>query len=276
MIDFSSSGASPTRRAGVIAAGRGERLREAIGALKPLVPVSGRPLIERVLSSIAETAPSQVAVIVNDDSRRVREVVDQRCWPFDLEWIVETTPSSMHSFLRVIETLAQDGHPGPFLLSTVDTVAARGTYRAFAACAAAMDADLVLAVNRPQPDDNPLLVRVEGEPRPEGTGGAETAGGRVPTRGDAPARGDVRALGETVSIGDPGVYATAGIYMVRPTVLAAAEEARADGLGALRLFLQRLVRRGYRVAALEVPDSIDVDRAEDVHAAEALLRSARA
>ena len=72
---------------------RGERLREAIGALKPLVPVSGRPLIERVLSSIAETAPSQVAVIVNDDSRRVREVVDQRCWPFDLEWIVETTPA---------------------------------------------------------------------------------------------------------------------------------------------------------------------------------------
>ena len=150
------------RRAGIIAAGRGERLRPGTGTLKPLVPVSGRPLIERVLISMAETAPSEVAIIINEDSLAVRDAVESSAWPFERRWIVETTPSSMHSFLRVVETLARDGHHGPFLVSTVDTVATPGMYRGFASTAAALDADVVLAVNRPQPDDKPLYVRVGG------------------------------------------------------------------------------------------------------------------
>lgn len=250
-----------TRRAGVIAAGRGERLRDPGAPPKPLVSVGGRSLIARVLSSIAEAAPAQVAVIINEESVDVRRTVESVAWPFDLRWIVETTPSSMHSFLRVIETLGQDGHAGPFLISTVDTVAAPGMYRGFAATAAAIDADVVLAVNRPQPDDNPLLVRIGGGP-------ADSAGadGQM-----------VTAIGDAVRQGSGGaLFATAGFYMVRSSVLAEAAAARADGLTALRLFLQRLLARGYRIAGIEVADSIDVDRPEDVIAAESFLRSARA
>jgi NDP-sugar pyrophosphorylase family protein len=249
-----------TRRAGVIAAGLGERLRGQGGPLKPLVRVAGRPLIVRVLASLAETAPSQVAVIINEESGDVRQTVDAFAWPFELQWIVETTPSSMHSFLRVIETLGQDGHAGPFLISTVDTVATPGMYRAFAAAAAAIDADVVLAINRPQPDDKPLLVTIG---RPSGE------------EGDSD-RQMVTAIGDAAREASGGeLFATAGFYMVRPSVLAEAKAARADGLAALRLFLQRLLARGYRMAAIEVADSIDVDRPEDVIAAESFLRSAR-
>ena len=248
-----------TRRAGVIAAGRGERLRGQGGPLKPLVRVAGRSLIVRVLSSLAETAPSEVAVIINEESGDVRQTVDACAWPFELQWIVETTPSSMHSFLRVIETLGQDGHAGPFLISTVDTVATPGMYRAFAATAAAIDADVVLAVNRPQPDDKPLLVTI-GSPSGE--------------EGDSD-RQMVTAIGDAARASGGELFATAGFYMVRPSVLAEAEAARADGLTALRLFLQRLLARGYRMAGIEVADSIDVDRPEDVIAAESFLRSAR-
>jgi hypothetical protein len=167
----------------------------------------------------------------------------------------------MHSFLRVLETLSRDHHPGPFLLSTVDTVATAGMYRAFASVASAVDADVVLAVNRPQPDDNPLLVRVDRR--------------RTDARRDVVAF--VTAIGDAARDADGGeLLATAGFYMVRSSVLAEADAARAEGLGALRLFLGRLLARGYRMAAIEVADSIDVDRPEDVAAAETFLRSAGA
>src|SRR5437016_1553258 len=87
----------PRWRAGVIAAGRGERLQNGAPRLKPLVNVGGSTLIERVLGSLGEAFPSEVVVIVNDDSRAVRDHVASRSWPFNLRWIVETTPSSMHS-----------------------------------------------------------------------------------------------------------------------------------------------------------------------------------
>ncbi len=247
-----STTAGTARRAGIIAAGRGERLAQGGHTLKPLAPVSGRHLVEHVLASIAETAPTEVAIIINEDSTAVREAVARRLWPFDLRWIVESTPSSMHSFLRVVEALARDGHDGPFLLSTVDTVASAGAYRAFAAAASALDADVVLAVNRPGHDDKPLLVRVNGS-------------------------FEVIALGtDVVDDGSEAVCATAGFYLVRPSILVEADQARADGLTALRLFLARLLARGLRIAAVRVGQSVDVDHPDDLDAAELFLRGARA
>lgn len=236
-----------------------------LGTLKPLVPVSGQPLISRVLSSIAEAAPAEVSIIINEESLDVRTAIDAAAWPFDLRWIVETTPSSMHSFLRIVDTLARDDDEGPFLVSTVDTVAGAGVYGAFASAALAIEADVVLAVNAPQPDDKPLLVRVEGP--------AE-AGRHI---GDAGRHvGRVTAIGDGARSGQGRLLATAGFYMVSPSVLREADAARADGLTALRLFLGRLLTRGYRIAAIEVADSIDVDRPGDVAAAESFLRSVHA
>jgi hypothetical protein len=55
-----------------------------------------------------------------------------------------------------------------------------------------------------------------------------------------------------------------------------ADAARADRLGALRVFLTRLVERGYAVSAVPVAPAIDVDRPADVRAAEAFLKQVRA
>ena len=234
-------------RAGVIAAGWGERLRHGEHTLKPLVRVSGRTLVERVLMSVAETAASEVVIIVNEASVAVKDHVSSRQWPFSLRWIVETTPSSMHSFLRVVETLAADGDAGPFLISTVDTIAPPGAFARFAEASRELEADVVLAVAAPTDDEKPLLVRVS-------------------YRVDALA---VEAIGGAAS---GGPYATAGYYSVRASVLREADEARQDGVLALRLFLERLLARGYRLDAVPVAAGIDVDRPGDVKAAEALLR----
>src|SRR2546423_9330402 len=109
-------------RAGVLAAGRGERLRAVASDLKPLARIGDLTLIEHVLKSMATAGASEVVVIINEDSMAVRDHVTKNDWPFALRWVVETTPTSMHSFLRLVEVLAAGGTEGPFLLSTVDTV----------------------------------------------------------------------------------------------------------------------------------------------------------
>ena len=253
-------------RAGIIAAGRGERLRVHGGPLKPLVPVSGQTLVERVLWSLAEVAPAETIIIVNEESASVRDVVSATRWPFPVRWIIETTPSSMHSFLRVVEALSDDDHAGPFLLSTVDTVAAPGAYAAFARAAGDRTADVSLAVHTPAADDEkPLLVKMaDGSSRPStGSGRPESGAGRV------------EALGAEVPADASRVYATAGYYAVRPSILAEADTARGDGISALRLFLGRLLMRGYQIDAIPVEPGVDVDHPADVGAAESFLRQAR-
>jgi NDP-sugar pyrophosphorylase family protein len=237
----------PLLRAGVLAAGRGERLRTQ-SALKPLVKVDGRTLIERVLISMAEVGVSEVIVIINEDSLAVRDHVTASKWPFAIRWIVETTPSSMHSFLRVVEVLAADGDDGPFLLSTVDTVAGWQTYAQFIAEARRhREAAMSLALTAPGNDDKPLLVRC------------------------APGDSRIVAIGETAA---PSDYATAGLYAVRASILRESEGARREGIDALRTFLGRLLERGYQLAGIPIAQSIDVDRPDDIGTAEAFLRSA--
>src|SRR5262249_39779589 len=150
----------------------------------------------------------------------------------------------MHSFLRIVETLASDGDEGPFLVSTVDTVAPPGAYAGFVdAVRQHAVAAVALAVAPAQLDEKPLFV--------------QTAGSRGVAIGDAAA---------------PSEDATAGYYAVRAAILREAGAARRENVGALRLFLARLLERGYPMIAIPVAESIDVDRLADVGAAEALLR----
>jgi NDP-sugar pyrophosphorylase family protein len=231
-------------RAGVIAAGRGDRLKPGMNCLKPLVPISGRTLIERVLASIGTASATEVVVIINEASQAVQGHVSALDWPFAIRWIVETTPSSMHSFLRVLESLAESGDPGPFLISTVDTVAAPGAFAQFVDEGRNhAEADVTLALTAPGDDEKPLLVSLEGS--------------------------RVSAMGEAV-VASP--YATAGYYLVRPSILREAAQARLLGLGALRAYFSLLLERGYRIEGIPVGESMDVDRPIDVVAAEEFLR----
>ena len=234
-------------KAGVFAAGQGRRLQTKATCLKPLVKVGNRTLVEHVLDSMAEAGASEVVVIINEDSVAVREHVTAAQWPFLLHWIVETTPSSMHSFLRLVETLAADGNEGPFLLSTVDTVAERRAYSQFVSQVDKLDpAAVTLALTSPTADENPLHVRLE------------------------PGNSRVIAIG---SAAVPSQYVTAGVYAVRPTILLEADAARRDGVDALRIFLGRLLDRGYEIAGIPITETIDVDCPADIETATAFLRT---
>jgi NDP-sugar pyrophosphorylase family protein len=237
-------------KAGVLAAGRGERLRGEFNRLKPLVKVGSQTLIEHVLEAMSDAAAADVVVIINEDSLAVREHVSAREWPFTVHWLVETTPTSMHSFLRLIETLAADGGEGPFLLSTVDTLASPKTYARFMAAARDnSEAAVTLGLTAPGEDEKPLFVRL------------------------APESSRVAAIGGAAA---PSNYVTSGVYAVRASILREADAARREGVGALRTFLGRLLDRGYHLAGIPIAQSIDVDRPADIETAEAFLRSALA
>ncbi|HEY2800386.1 MAG TPA: NDP-sugar synthase [Chthoniobacterales bacterium] len=233
-------------KAGIFAAGRGRRLRSPGNPLKPLVRVRGRALIEHVLHAMAGAAATEVVIIINEDSLAVRDQVTKSDWPFALRWIVESTPSSMHSFLRLVEALAATGDLGPFLLSTVDTVATGNVYARFFAEAQSSNAAVTLALTSPGDDDKPLLVRLASD------------------------ASHIVAIGRTA---EPSKYATAGIYAVRSSILREADPARRDGIDALRIFLDRLLERGYRLAGIPIAQTIDVDRPADIDTAEAFLGS---
>jgi NDP-sugar pyrophosphorylase family protein len=234
-------------KAGVLAAGRGERLRTQSSQLKPLVKVGDQTLIEHVLHSMSDAGATEVVVIINEDSLAVRDHVVALKWPFALSWIVETTPTSMHSFLRLVETLAANGDEGPFLLSTVDTVAGARTYTRFMAEARQLEqAAVTLALTLPGDDDKPLFVRT------------------------APGDSRIVAIGAAAASSQ---YATAGVYAVRPSILREAAAARRDGVDALRTFLGRLLDGGYHLAGIPIAQSIDVDRPGDIRTAEEFLQS---
>jgi NDP-sugar pyrophosphorylase family protein len=233
-------------RGGIIAAGHGERLAGAgLGVPKPLVRIAGRTLIERTLDALRAAGVGRVACIINQESAAVAAHCRERVADLALTFVHRTTPSSMESLFTLAPLLHEPGSGDPFLVMTVDTIVSPAAVRDFAAAALArLDADGVLAVSSFVDDEKPVRV-------------ACAVDGRITALGPA---------------ADASPLVTAGFYVFRPTIFAEAAAARAAGFTALRQFLAHLVARGYRLYAERVPTCIDVDRPEDLRAAEAFVR----
>jgi NDP-sugar pyrophosphorylase family protein len=229
-------------RAGILAAGAGSRLRDQDAVPKPLRRVAGTPLIERVVEDLERAGATDVHIIITAESTAIREYLNRTTRASRLHWIVETTPSSMHSFFAVLDCLAAFPADAPYLISTVDVVAPPGTFQRFHDRAAAAWADVTFAVTSRIDEDRPLRIDIDER------------------------SGAVRSIG-----GSDGGWATAGYYLVQPTVLSERNTAEAAGFSALRAFFGHLQGTGYRLAAVPMGDSVDVDSPLDIIAAEELL-----
>lgn len=230
-------------KAGLIAAGLGERLRAGgIAVPKPLVEVAGRPLIDHVLGAVAAAGIDDVFCIFNERDDAVERHCRSRRGAPRLQIVRRTTPSSMESLF----TLAPHLNEAPFLLLTVDAVFAPAVLRDFLAAAAGhADADVVLAVTDFVDDEKPLRLAME-------------VGGRVTALGSAAAASPL---------------VTAGFYVLHPRVFTEIEPARAARYTALRQYLDHLLQRGYRVYGARSGKTVDVDRPQDIAAADAFVRS---
>ena len=223
----------------ILAAGRGQRLRPASGAVpKPLIDLGGQPLLLRQIDLLIKTGVSPIHVIVNSEAHRLMHQRGLRL-PDDVELLVGDTANSMESLLRLGEHIA----PGFFLLMTVDAVLYAADIRSFVTNATKLIAnpglrfDGALGVVKWRGDTNPLFAQIVDD-------------------------GVITAFGDRQS---PMV--TAGVYLFSTAIFIHAAEARIRGLDAMRRFLAMLLEKGARFAALEVPRAIDVDDAADLTAA---------
>lgn len=227
---------------GVIAAGEGTRL-SGLQSPKPLVEVAGRPLIEHVLSNFEAAGIVPVAVILNESGGDCAAFVRRRFPKTVAPLLIRTTASSLESFRAILAA----ADPGRLLVSTVDAICSREDFVEFVRRAQEAPGDgAALGVTTFVDDEKPLWVRTE-------SGGGE---------------GRIAAIG-----GAAGDAVTAGLYVV-PERLRRAEIP--EGLSRLRDYLGWLASSGERVDAIPVGRVVDVDRPDDLAAAEALASRAEA
>lgn len=228
-------------RGGILAAGAGSRLKSAGWTMpKPLVPVAGTPLIERVVRNFSAAGIASLVVILNEEERECVEWVRARFPTLDLRFIVKTTRSSLESFREVAGAI---GHHRA-LISTVDAWCPEADFVKFVESARQFPAEAaVLGLTPFVADERPLWA-------------------------DLDLKGRVTRLG-----GSAGALVTAGIYLVPARIAALSSPA---GLGSLRDFLAWLVARDEPVYGTVIPTVVDVDRAADVALAETIARGGSA
>lgn len=229
----------------ILAAGRGERLRDASnGVPKPLVELGGETLLARQARLLFEAGAYPVIAIVNSETARL--IDEQRVkLPHELQLTVRDTLNSMETMLTLREHLT----PGWFAAATVDAVVEPGEFKMFferaaevAACAGTAQFDGALGVVKWRGDKRPLFTQLDSKGVITGLGGDETA------------------------------LVTAGVYFFSTRIFDFSEQARGAGLTALRMFLGYLIGNGMRFAAIRLENVVDVDEAADLKQARALLK----
>ena len=207
--------------------------------VKPLVPVAGRPLSHWIVGTLRAAGARGVTVLTNSRGGAVAPSLAAAFPGFAFNFLTQDTTSSYESFRLVSRRLAE--REDAFLVSTVDAlVPAADIARFWTECRAAR-ADAGLALTAHVDDEKPLWA-------------------------------DIDAAGLVTAIGDEAqarTLVTCGLYYMTRGAAERLPEPAAHAR--LRDFWRTLVSSGARVAGTTLSKTLDVDRPEDVLAAEAYL-----
>lgn len=229
----------------IIAAGEGRRLsEEGVAWPKALVPLNGEPLLSRLVRIFNACGAERIVVIVNDlyplVEQHVRQLMAQPGGE-RIHLVVQTTPSSMHSFFALSSHLADE----PFCLTTVDTIFRESDFRAYLDYFAQSDADGVMGVTDFVDDEKPLYVATN-----------ESL--------------DITAF---LDASTTCKYISGGIYGLTAPALKTLQRCMAEGQSRMRNYQRGLIADGLRLKAFPFSKILDVDHASDIAKAEAFLRS---
>ena len=274
----------------ILAAGEGSRLaEEGISQPKPLVPLLGEPMIDRLVRIFHTCGAESITIITNNLTPLTQEHLRQlQAADPCLRLIVKTTPSSMHSFYELMPLLGQ----GPFCLTTVDTIFREEEFRTYihtftesvspSARAAASSApassfpasgsvlggspaetqpassplDGLMAVTDFVDDEKPLWVSTAPDLRITGFHDSQEqfAQSAAGTDGISECR-----------------FISGGIYCLTDTAFPTLRRCIESGQSRMRNFQRALVTDGLRLKACPFTKILDVDHAEDIRKAEEFL-----
>ncbi|HVP07171.1 MAG TPA: sugar phosphate nucleotidyltransferase [Candidatus Acidoferrum sp.] len=225
----------------IIGAGEGSRLRdEGITVPKPLIPINGVPLIDRIIRTGVSNGASSVHLIINAAFGVVKEHLESVHFGVPIDCELLSTPSSMHTLFALAPKLQGES----FCMATVDTVFRERDFRKFVQYALSNGRfDGVLAITDYIDDEKPLCVTLDPEKR----------------------------IIEFMDSSERSHWATGGIYFFSPSIFRQIELALERKIERLRNFLRLLVEQGYDLRAFQFSKIIDVDHVADIQAAEQFL-----
>lgn len=226
----------------IIAAGQGSRLvQEGVQKPKPLVELNGEPMIARLIRIFAENNAESISVIVNEEMTEVKALLDTLNPGCELNVVVKTTPSSMHSFYELSRVMK----PGKFCLTTVDTVFKE---KDFASYVRAFDEDTdndgMMAVTPFIDDEKPLFVETDEQ-------------------------NSIKAFLDEHAVGVK--YVSGGVYALNEKAVRVLEECMANGMSRMRNFQRGLIAAGLKLKAYPIEKIVDVDHANDIETAERFI-----
>ena len=224
-------------RFGIISAGEGSRLAsEGFSLPKPLVPICGVPMIERLARIMTDCGAERVAVIVNGENPETVSLL--RSLPVDL--VVKKTPTPMHSLMELAPYLDGDR----FCVTTVDTVFSQGRFRAMMEEFSKTSFDGLMGVTSLIDDEKPLYVDVDSD---------------MMIRGFHDSQDGCR-------------FVSAGIYALKASALDVLKECVESGQTRMRYFQRRLLESGMNLKAFDMGQVVDVDHVSDVLKAQEIAK----
>lgn len=223
----------------IIAAGEGSRLaQEGVAKPKPLVELSGEPMIMRLMNIFQRCNAESISVIINDFMPEVRQYLESISLDVPLNVVVKSTPSSMHSFWELSKVMK----PGKFCLTTVDTIFREDDFARYVAAFEADDKhDGLWAVTPFIEDEKPLYVEVD-------------------------RRMNIKAFCDQAF--DGAKYVSGGVYAMTDKAFPVLNECIDKGISRMRNFQRALIENGMRLKAFSIDKIIDVDHASDIEVAQ--------
>lgn len=220
-------------RFAIIAAGEGSRLaEEGLTVPKPLVPIDGVPMIERLARVMMHCGANHIAVIVNSENRVTVEFMKNLSRELPVDLVVKSTPSPMHSLMELAPFLRGDR----FCVTTVDTVFSENRLHTMMAEFQDTPFDGLMGVTPFIDDEKPLYVAVDENMAINGFMDDE-AGCR---------------------------YVSAGVYALGASALEVLKGCVESGRTRMRFFQRRLLESGLRLKAFDMGQVVDVDHVSDI------------
>lgn len=226
----------------IIAAGEGSRLaQEGIKWPKPLVRLHGVTLIDRLIRIFLKNNATSLHIIVNEEMKEVQEHLRQLALPVPFRLLIQSTPSSMHSFYELSRELPGDR----FCLTTIDTIFKEEEFSNYIQAFQEDEvSDGLMAVTDFIDDEKPLYVN---------TDEALT----------------IRSFSDQAE--PDSRFISGGIYCLKRPAIHVLENAMQQHVSRMRNYQRQLITEGLKLKAYPFSKIIDVDHAEDIEKAELFL-----